>query len=93
MTRYDDLRRMREAGFAAEKKQRAGSVTINAPAATAPVTINPPAVTAKRGRGRPKTGRIPLAPPTSVSLGAPLDNRRFGLGAARVPCELRPYAA
>jgi len=36
----------------------------------------------------------PIAPPTVGEPGrAPLDNRRFGLGAARVPCELRPYAA
>jgi len=52
MTRLDDLRRMREARFAAvEKKQRADSVTNNPPA-VARISVTP-----KPGRGRPKTGK------------------------------------
>jgi hypothetical protein len=56
MTRYDDLRKMREAKFQAKAAKPKASVTpVTNNNATDNISVTP--VTPKRGRGRPKTGK------------------------------------
>ena len=60
MNRYDGLRRMREAKFAAKTTPPTVTkkVTENQPVTVNPVTTNTPIpVTPKLKRGRPKTGK------------------------------------
>jgi hypothetical protein len=58
MTRYDDLRRMREAKFKAQSIPKPVTINVTENPPPKPVTINtPPISVTTKPRGRPKTGK------------------------------------